>query len=144
MVAGAQLLTLFVDSSIFYAAADGDDLQHERAARILTSGEPLLTTDHVVVETWLLLQRRLGFQAAERWWLGVRSGGALVEHAGAADLAVAWTIGESYSDQRFSIIDRTSFAVMQRLGVTRVASLDDDFLIYRFGRNRDLTFDVVR
>ncbi len=43
-----------------------------------------------------------------------------------------------------SIIDRTSFAVMRRLGIERAASLDDDFAIFRFGPNRRQAFTVVR
>ncbi|HLI86394.1 MAG TPA: hypothetical protein VKV17_20970 [Bryobacteraceae bacterium] len=35
-------------------------------------------------------------------------------------------------------------AVMRRLGIERVAPLDDDFAIYRFGPNRRLAFTVVR
>jgi hypothetical protein len=30
----------------------------------------------------------------------------------------------------FSIVDRTSFVVMKRLGLTRVASFDDHFALY--------------
>ena len=37
-----------------------------------------------------------------------------------------------------------SFAVMERLGLTQVASFDDDFAIYRYGRNRDRAFEVLR
>ena len=44
----------------------------------------------------------------------------------------------------FSIVDRTSFAVIERLGLTCVASFDDDFAIYRYGRRRDKAFDVLR
>ena len=33
---------------------------------------------------------------------------------------------------------------MERLGIFRVASLDDDFAIYRYGRNRDRAFEVLR
>jgi hypothetical protein len=33
---------------------------------------------------------------------------------------------------------------MQRLGLTRVASFDDDFAIYRYGRNRERAFEVLR
>ena len=53
-------------------------------------------------------------------------------------------IGELFTDQRFSIVDRTSFAVMERLGLTRVASFDQDFAIYRYGRKRDRAFEVLR
>lgn len=61
-----------------------------------------------------------------------------------ADIEAAWRIGEAFPDQTFSIVDRTSFAVMERLGITRVASFDDDFAIYRYGRKRDKAFDVLR
>jgi predicted nucleic acid-binding protein len=91
-----------------------------------------------------LIRHRLGRRAAERFWEGLRSGAATVETVGAADLDTAWEIGKSYRDQDFSIVDRTSFAVMRRLGVERAASLDDDFAIFRFGPNRRRAFTVVR
>ena len=86
----------------------------------------------------------MGHVAAERFWLGLRSGVARVECVGEADLEQAWTIGEAWPDQDFSLADRTSFAVMLRLGLTRVASLDDDFSIFRYGPGRRRTFEVLR
>lgn len=62
----------------------------------------------------------------------------------AADLATALSIAQLFPDQAFSIVDRTSFAVMQRTGVTRVATFDDDFAVYRFGRDRRRAFEIVR
>lgn len=41
-------------------------------------------------------------------------------------------------------MDRTSFAVMQRLGLERVASFDDDFVTYRYGQRRERAFSVMR
>lgn len=137
-------MTLFVDTSTWYAAADKGDRSNERAKQVLGAQEPLVTSDHVLLETWLLLRNRLGRSAAERFWEGLRLGVAAIEFVGPADLELAWAIGEAYPDQDFSIVDRTSFAVMQRLGVLRVASLDDDFAIYRFGSRRDKAFEVVR
>ena len=46
-----------------------------------------------------------------------------------------WQIGALFSDQDFSIVDRTSFAVMQRLGIERAASFDDEFAVFQFGPN---------
>ncbi|MFA5787588.1 MAG: PIN domain-containing protein [Actinomycetota bacterium] len=136
-------MSLFVDSSVWYAAADKGDAGNKRARSILSAGEPLVTTDHVLVESWLLIHHRLDRGAAERFWEGLRSGVATVEPVGLADLEVAWAVGDVYPDQDFSIVDRTSFAVMQRLGLQRVASFDADFAIYRFGRRRDRAFVVV-
>ena len=137
-------MTLFVDSSTFYAAADRTDRSNTRAKALVATDEILVTTDHVVVETWLLLHRRIGRHGAEAFWAGLTSGGTRIEAVGPADLEVAWSIGELFPDKDFSIVDRTSFAVMQRLGVHRVATFDDDFAIYRFGPRRSRAFEVVR
>jgi predicted nucleic acid-binding protein len=137
-------MSLFVDTSIWFAAADAADLSNARAKAILNSGELLITTDHILVETWTLLRYRLQRNAAERFWEGMRSGGAIIEPIGLADLEAAWQIGISWNDQDFSIVDRTSFAVMRRLGVERAASLDDHFAIFRFGPRRRQSFTVIR
>ncbi|MGH7896709.1 MAG: type II toxin-antitoxin system VapC family toxin [Candidatus Binatia bacterium] len=137
-------MSLFVDTSAWYAAADRGDRSHARAKRILSGGEERVTSDHVLVETWLLLHHRLGRRAAERFWGGLKGGVAAIEPVMAADLEVAWSIGESFADQDFSIVDRTSFAVMQRLGIRRVAAFDDDFAVFRYGRERNMAFEVER
>lgn len=92
----------------------------------------------------MLLAHRLGRDAAERWWEAVRGGGAAVEPVTLADLEVAFAVGAAFPDQDFSIVDRSSFAVMQRLAVFRAASFDEHFAIFRFGRDRRRAFDVVR
>ena len=137
-------MSLFVDTSIWFAAADATDLSNARAKAILNSGELLVTTDHILVETWTLLRYRLQRNAAERFWEGMRSGVAIIEPIGLADLEAAWQIGLSWKDQDFSIIDRTSFAVMRRLGLERAASLDAHFAIFRYGPQRRLAFTIVR
>jgi uncharacterized protein len=137
-------VTLFVDTSIFYAIADRDDAGNARAKSVIESDDRLLTTDHILVETWLLMQRRLGKDAADRFWAGLRAGGIGLESVTPADLEVAWSIAEAFADQGFSIVDRTSFAVMHRLGIHRAASFDKDYAIYRFGARRDRAFEIVR
>lgn len=137
-------MNLFVDSSVLYASIDKGDRSNGRAKEILGAGEQLLCSDHVAVETWMLLRNRLGFHAAERFLHAIRHGAAQIEPVSLADIDNALSIGEAFADQDFSIVDRTSFAVMQRLGVTRVATFDDDFAIYRYGPNRNYAFEVVR
>jgi predicted nucleic acid-binding protein len=96
------------------------------------------------VETWTLLRWRLHRNAAESFWRGLRSGVAWVEVVGEADLEAAWAIGRSFPDQDFSLVDRTSFAVMARLGLARAATFDDDFAVYRYGSRRTEAFEIVR
>lgn len=107
-------------------------------------GESLVTSDHVLVETWTLLRWRLHREAAEAFWMGLRSGVASVETVGEADLQAAWTTGRDFPDQDFSLVNRTSFAVMERLGLEQVATLDDDFAVYRYGPRRTRAFEIVR
>src|SRR5437762_10520244 len=114
-------MSLFVDTSIWYAAADSSEAANKRAKAVLSGGEPLVTSDHVLIETWTLLRFRINRRAAERFWVGLRGGVASIELVGAADLEAAWQIGATYRDQDFSLVDRTSFAVMSRLGIDRAA-----------------------
>ena len=136
-------MSLFVDTSIWYAAADSSDRSNSRAKGLLSAGEPLVTSDHILVETWTLLHHRLGRNAAERFWDALRGGVATIETVGPADLEVAWQIGLNRKDQDFSIVDRTSFAVMRRLGIDRVAALEEHFALFRFGPKRREAFTVL-
>lgn len=136
-------MTLFVDTSVFYAVADRSDRSNARAKSIIGRNEQVLTTDHVLVETWLLIQRRLGARAADSFWRGARAGAVSIETVTSEDLEGAYLIGEAFPDQEFSIVDRTSFVALQRLGVQRVASFDHDFAVFRFGPRRDRAFEIL-
>ena len=137
-------MSVFVDTSAWYAAADRNDRSNARAKVLLSDADKLVTSDHILIECWTLLRYRLGREAAERFWEGLRSGVAHIEATTLADLEIATAAGNAFPDQDFSIVDRTSFAVMQRLGLTQVISFDDDFAIYRFGSTRQRAFEVWR
>jgi predicted nucleic acid-binding protein len=137
-------LSVFVDTSVWFAAANVRDQNNRRAKKLLSSLTDPLLSDHILVETWSLLNSRIHRKAAEQFWRQIRHGVAAVEKVSALDFEHAWAIGEAFPDQTFSIVDRTSFAVMERLGLTRAASFDDDFAVYRCGRSRDRAFEVLR
>jgi predicted nucleic acid-binding protein len=137
-------LSIFVDTSVWFAAAVSRDHDNIRAKSILASTQDHVTTDHVLIESWLLLNSRYRRDAAEGFWARIRQSGVNVEVVTTADLEVAWSIGESFRDQAFSIVDRTSFAVMERLGILQAASFDNDFAVYRYGRAREKAFEIVR
>jgi predicted nucleic acid-binding protein len=138
-------MTVFVDSSAFYAAADTDDVNHEHAISLLSAdAAELKTSTLVLAESWALLNLRLGRGAAQAFWGAVRDGAADVVALGAADLERAWHIADVFQDQDFSLVDMTSFALMERLGLTRVATFDHHFAVYRYGPRRDRAFEIAR
>jgi predicted nucleic acid-binding protein len=134
----------FVDTSVWFAAVNSGDAWHVRAKEVLTRAGPLVTSNMVLGETWRLLHQRVHLKAAEGFWHGIRRGVARLEMVIAADMEAAWHIGQRFSDQEFSLTDRTSFAVMERLGLVTVASFDRDFAIYRFGRRNAEAFEILR
>ncbi|MBO0705220.1 MAG: PIN domain-containing protein [Candidatus Dormibacteraeota bacterium] len=136
-------MSVFVDTSCWYAAADRGDQSNRRAKDVLSRAGELITSDHVLVETWLLLRHRLGRDAADRFWSGLIEGVAAVEPVIWGDLQVARTIGEEFADQDFSLVDCTSFALMRRLGLERAASFDADFAIFRYGTRRERAFTIL-
>ena len=133
----------YVDTSAWVSLADSAESSHERVAAALRDRRGrLVTSDHVLHETWTVMRYRHGFEPAERLVDGIRSGIARIEVSGLADLEVASAIGAAFGDQRFSLSDRTSWAVMERLGIHDAVTLDNDFRVYRFGPDRRRAFTV--
>ena len=136
-------MSAFVDTSVWYAAADKSDRNNHSAKRILAASEQWVTTDHVLIETWFLLRYRLGKTAAEIFWARLPAVVSTLESVTLADLENARIIQDNFPDQDFSIVDRTSFAVMSRMGITTVASYDQDFMVYRFGKDKQKAFKIL-
>jgi len=84
------------------------------------------------------------YAAAERSWGSPRRGAETIEQTTSADFEAAWSIGERFPDQDFSLVDRTSFAVMERLGISRAISFDSDFAVFWCGPNLRNAFEVLR
>lgn len=132
-----------MDTSAWVALADRAEASHEQVAAALHARRGHLVTGyHVLHETWTVMRYRHGWRAAEKLITGIRSGIARIEVSAVADLEVAATIGTIFADQDFSLSDRTSWAVMERLGIHDAISLDRDFRIYRFGPGRRRRFTV--
>ncbi len=132
-------MKVFIDTAAFYALADKSDRNHKRAKVVYESliKEELTTTDYVLIECWFLIGNRLGRQAAITFWDGLRSGIVELINVQPQDLDQARKVIESFPDQDFSLVDATSFAVMEREGIKSAFTFDSHFRVYRFGdRNR--------
>ncbi len=137
---------VFVDTGAWYALGATADLFHDRAVALL--GEHagrLATTDHVLVETWAVARSRHHRGAADELVsIIVNRNLAEILTATPQDIAAALQIGERFSDQDFSIVDRTSWAVMERYGVQEAVSFDADFAVYRYGTGLRQAFTIYR
>ncbi|QQN65592.1 PIN domain-containing protein [Bradyrhizobium diazoefficiens] len=137
------MVSTFVDTSVWFAAASARDPENELAKSILLGLDGWTLTDHVFAETWQLLKARFGSEVANTFWDRLRESGAVIEPVTAGDLEAASQIEASYPDEEYSFVDRTSFAVMERVGITRAASLSPSFSKYRYGRRKQ-AFQIVR
>ena len=132
-----------MDTSAWFAAGNRKDRCNLRATELIGTSRPLLTTNLIVAETWLLFNARVGVADARSFWDRIRRSRVELIQVFADDLDQAWAITERFPDQTFSLIDCTSFVVMLRLGISRVISFDD-FVIYRFGADSSQAFEVLR
>ena len=140
------MTALFVDTSAFYAIADEDDRHHREALSVLEvsiATVPVMTSDHVVVESWLLICSRLGRRAAMRFWDGVTIDVFTVIGVTAEDFRRARDIAQHWSDQAFSLVDCTSFALIERLDIRRALAFDKHFHIMRFGWRRQRALQIL-
>lgn len=127
---------VFVDTSAFYALANRADRHHSEAVdafRAAVGQDDLKTSDHVIVETWCLLRARLGRTAAMAFWDGVDRGVIAIVGVGAQDFRRGREIAREWPDQAFSLVDCTSFALIERLDIRRAFAFDKHFQVMRFG-----------
>jgi predicted nucleic acid-binding protein len=123
-------MRIFVDTSAFYALLDRDDANHRKGKRawtdILEAGHTLMTNNYILVETFGLLQSRLGLDAVR----GFQEDVIPLVHvefitfeshrSGIAALVSA-------SRRRLSLVDCVSFEVMRYSGIKSAFTFDSHF-----------------
>ncbi len=120
----------FVDSSAIVALVDRDDETHTAVVDayrgLVADGYKLITTNHVIAETFDLLTVGLGVAIAKQW---LRDSRLAVYHADEQDEAKARQMLLAAAEQRrLSYTDAVSLVVMDRLGITDAFAVDPDFL----------------
>ena len=119
----------FIDSSFWIGLQIRDD-QHHAVARALWTAEreAMLTTNHVVGESWTFLRRRQGYLAARAVLETVlRSSRVSVIHVDEELERDAWAWLRRHDERTYSFVDATSFAVMRKLGLLEALAFDGDF-----------------
>lgn len=123
---------VFVDTSAWYALIAVDDNHHGEADRVFSrirlEKMVLITTNHVVGETYTLLRGRLGASAARTFLERIRNSAAAERVFVAEDWeSAAEELLLQYGDQDFSYVDAISFVTMRRLGITEAFAYDTHF-----------------
>jgi predicted nucleic acid-binding protein len=122
-------VSVFVDTSAWYALASERDRDHRAAAAVyrelVERKERLLTTSYVLAETMGLIQHRLGWKPLELFAAAART------------IDVVWIDGTGHREaetllfgqrrRAINIVDAASFVVMRALGVEAAFAFDDDF-----------------
>lgn len=117
----------FVDTSFFAALQLPRDHNHSAARTVWRFGS-ILTTNHVLGETWTLLNRRAGHAFAREFAeLARRSRRLSVHHVEEATENEAWDWLSRHDEREYSFVDATSFAVMRRLRISEALAFDGDF-----------------
>ena len=123
-------MSVFVDTSALYALFDRDDRGHAGAAvawtELLSGPRSLVTSNYVLLETTALLQRRLGLAAVHD-----------LDDRVVPLLTVRWITEPMHhramtrlrrTDRReVSLVDCSSFALMEAETIRDAFALDEDF-----------------
>jgi len=134
---------IFVDTGAWYEANAERGRTADVIRRVLQDhAADLATSVPVLTELWLLLAARRGAPLATAACLDVSANAELLV-VDREDHDRALAIMRRWSDQAFSYADASSFAVMNRMKIDMVVSLDHHFRVYRYGRRRAHAFHVV-
>ena len=119
----------FVDSSFWIALRIPRDA-HSGPARALweTRRGVLVTTNHVLGETWTFFRRRAGHRDALRFLDAAIGSRSLTIHRIDEETEdEAWRWLRRHDERAYSFVDATSFAVMRRLKIREAFAFDGDF-----------------
>ncbi|PKN12067.1 MAG: VapC toxin family PIN domain ribonuclease [Deltaproteobacteria bacterium HGW-Deltaproteobacteria-4] len=122
--------SIFIDTSAFLAVLDADDDYHSSAksawGEILASASLLVTSNYILVETFALVQNRLGLQAIRIFQedivplLSIRWVDAPIHAAATSALLAA-------NRKKLSLVDCVSFEVMRHAAIRSAFTFDRHF-----------------
>lgn len=130
---------VFVDTSAWYALLDRDDAHHAEAwrafPRLLEEYAGLVTSNHVVGESYTLIRSSLGH--AQAWeFLRLLGESRRLERVFTPQAMEeeAYALLKKYADHEFSFVDATSFIWMRTLKLREAFSYDRHFRVMGYGR----------
>ncbi len=125
--------TIFVDSSAWFALLSKNDKNHQKIKDIyqtlLENNNTLILSNQVLGETFTLLRYKIKNNNLPFKFIELINRSLLIKkiHINEKTEKNALKILENYKNQRFSYVDATSFAVMNKLNLKYALSLDKHF-----------------
>jgi len=123
-------MRVFIDTSAFYALLDRDDANNKKATKLWTNllgdEHTLVTSNYVLVETFALMQNRLGLEAVRGFQedilplINVEFVSPDMHRSGITALLSA-------SRRTLSLVDCVSFELMRSAGIRSVFAFDRHF-----------------
>ncbi len=123
-------MRVFIDTWAFYALLDRDDQSHQKAknswADLLNNDDTLVTNNYVLVETFALIQHRLGLDAVRGFQndilplVNIEFVVPELHRSGVSALLSA-------SRRNLSLVDCVSFEMMRTLEVKTAFTFDPHF-----------------
>jgi predicted nucleic acid-binding protein len=123
-------MRIFVDTSAFFALLDSDDSNHKKADKvwrsILDPENILVSSNYILVESFALIQHRLGTEAVNAFQedilpvINIEWIDSGVHRSGVSALLAA-------SRRKLSLVDCTSFEIMRNAGIKTVFAFDSHF-----------------
>ncbi len=124
-------MRVFVDTSAFLAVLNADDSNHTAAKAIweslLISRASLFTTSYVLVETYALIQHRLGMEAVRTFHEDIEPL-LKIEWIDAPSHSLGMSVVLAVNRKRLSFVDTVSFVVMRKLGIKKAFAFDQHFV----------------
>lgn len=130
---------IFVDTGAWLALSLTDDRYHNLAnqtlKQLLKSGTRLITSNHVIGETYTFLTRIHSSRVAWNFIEKIRASKSLDYYfTDEKTESSAYDLLHKFSDQRFSFVDAVSFAIMNELEINKAFAFDKHFTIVGFTR----------
>jgi len=126
--------SIVVDAGPLIALFDRDDRHHRQAVEFVrTCRSRLITNLPVLTEATFLLRFSVDAQKNLLWW-AQRS--LEIDQGTSTDVPRIIALLEKYRDLPADFADVSLLALAERLSVSRVASIDSDFAIYRLSGKR--------
>lgn len=127
-------MTVFADTSALFALLDAEGAEHARATEAFRSleGDDVVTHRYVIAEAAALVRRRLGPSSVAALIDGLLAPMTVLGLADEVFDSVLVAHSEAASTSGLSLVDRLSFEVMRREGITTAFAFDRDFVAAGF------------